>query len=100
MGSNTMNGMFGGKIQSSRWDFCFILFTPGDESPGYCHRCPACAEASAGRPLMGHQHRFKLALMPLEGEGWVGGIRNYCVCISNNLIRLLCIVVTHEEDVL
>ena len=68
----------------------FNRLAPGDESPGYCHRCP----------LMGHQHRFKLALMPLEGEGWVGGIRNYCVCISNNLIRLFCIVVTHEEDVL
>jgi hypothetical protein len=32
-----------------------ILFAPGDESPGYCHRCP----------LTGHQNRFKLALMPL-----------------------------------
>ena len=52
-----MNGMFGVKIQSSRWDFCFILFAPGDESPGYCHRCP----------LMGHQNRFKLALMPGKG---------------------------------
>ena len=58
MGSNTMNGMFGVKIQSSRWDFCFILFAPGDESPGYCHRCP----------LMGHQNRFKLALMPLAAS--------------------------------
>ena len=57
-----MNGMFGVKIQSSRWDFCFILFAPGDESPGYCHRCP----------LMGHQNRFKLALMP-EGGGMDGG---------------------------
>jgi hypothetical protein len=55
-----MNGMFGVKIQSSRWDFCFILIAPGDESPGYCHRCP----------LMGHQNRFKLALMPLEEEGF------------------------------
>jgi hypothetical protein len=58
-----MNGMFGVKIQSSRWDFCFILFAPGDESPGYCHRCP----------LMGHQNRFKLALMPQGGEGWGEG---------------------------
>jgi hypothetical protein len=47
------------RFQSSRWDFCFILFAPGDESPGYCHRCP----------LTGHQNRFKLALMPIEGEG-------------------------------
>ena len=50
-----LDGMFGVKIQSSRWDFCFILFAPGDESPGYCHGCPACAEASAGRPREGHQ---------------------------------------------
>ena len=41
----------------------FILFAPGDESPGYCHGCPAWAEASAGRPREGHQNRFKLALM-------------------------------------
>jgi len=54
-----ISNMFGVKIQSSRWDFCFVLFAPGDESPGHCHRCP----------LMGHQNRFKLALMPLEGEG-------------------------------
>jgi hypothetical protein len=34
-----------------------ILFAPGDESPGYYHRCP----------LMGRQNRFRLALMPLAG---------------------------------
>jgi len=46
------------RFQSSRWDFCLILFAPGDESPGYCHRCP----------LMGHQNRFVLALMPPRGR--------------------------------
>ena len=65
---------------------CFVLFAPGDESPGYCHGCPACAEAfclrqgsgrqAAGRPLMGHQNRFRLALMPLAG-GVLGTERFY-----------------------
>ena len=44
----------------------FVLFAPGDESPGYFHGCP----------LMGHQNRFKLALMPLGGGEWIGEISN------------------------
>ncbi|MDP2968281.1 MAG: hypothetical protein Q8P64_03620 [Deltaproteobacteria bacterium] len=41
--SITMNGMFGGWIQSSRWDYTFISFLPSDESLGYCHANPSGA---------------------------------------------------------
>ncbi|MBS3918726.1 MAG: hypothetical protein KG012_07540 [Deltaproteobacteria bacterium] len=41
--SITMSGMYGGRIQSSRWDYAFISFSPSDESLGYCHANPSGA---------------------------------------------------------
>jgi len=67
-----MNGMFGGKVQSSRGDCGFIFILPRDESRGYCHVCP----------LRGI--RLKLALMPVKGGGAVEGV-SYPLKIRTNL---------------
>ena len=78
---------FTGRFQTAKL-IRFVLFAPGDESPGYCHGCPACAEAfclrqgsgrqAAGRPREGHQNRFKLALMPLAGGEIFGRTFSKC----------------------